>query len=114
MGMGFPFGGSSYGRAASGQPIAGDPIPARFRILRVVSRYGLVAAEIVWPDAKNYDGRKILVYRCTESALRNARALDPHFQERRGPLVPIARFEPTDEGWAMASALVLVPATSTK
>lgn len=77
--------------------------------MRVVSRYGLIAAEIVWPDAKNYDGRKILVYRCTEAALRKAQTLDPHFQEQRGPLVPIARFEPTDAGWKMASELVLVP-----
>lgn len=80
--------------------------------MRMVSKGELTAAEIVWPDAKNYEGRKIAVYRCKPSQLRGATKLDPHFQERRGPLVPIARFEPTDDGWLLALALVdpgLVP-----
>lgn len=117
MGMGFPFGGSSYSRSsrsydsapaepaakrAKPKPVPGDPNPARFKVLQAVWCGKLIAVEVIWPDAKNYDGRKIAVYRATLAEIANAKELDPHFGEERGPLVPIARFEPTPEGWQMA------------
>jgi hypothetical protein len=108
MGLGL-FGGSSASRtsakrSASGGTalLPGDPNPSRFHITDMV-RYGdYVVALVVWPDARNYDGRKLAVYRATRDELMGAKFLDPHFQEIRGPLVPIARFEPTDLGWRLA------------
>lgn len=108
MGMGIPFGSarrsatkstSSGIRIKGGGLMPGDPNPERFRIVGMVQSGNFTAADIVWPDAKNYDGRKIAAYRASRFELAAAVKLDPHFQEERGPLVPIARFEPTDEGW---------------
>jgi len=113
MGMGFPFGSARRSGACPDRnpsPVAvttprkGDPIPARFEIIRTYKRGAFTVAEIVWPDAKNYDGRKIALYRCELKWLAAADELDPHFAETRGPLVPIARFEPTAQGWKMAVA----------
>ena len=114
MGMGFPFGSqrrSAYQtvagcRAPAPRPVPGDPVPARFRIERTFSRGAWTAAVIVWPDAANYEGRKVAVYKTSLKELVEARVLDPHFQEERGPLVPVARFEPTSRGWKLAVSLV--------
>jgi hypothetical protein len=121
MGMGFPFGRSRaptsagrsiLGRSSAGRGLAGaapffdpepgDPNPARFEIVKLEEFGPYVVAEIIWPDAKNFDGRKVSVYRAGAEQLRSAKLLDPHFQETVGPLVPIARFEPTILGWALA------------
>lgn len=83
----------------------GDPQPGRFEVIRVIEHRPYIVAEVRWPDAKNYEGRKCMLYRATEAELRAARRLDPHFQEQRGPLVPIARFEPTELGWEAARVL---------
>lgn len=86
--------------------LPGDPNPSKFIIQRACARGDFVVAEVVWPDAKNFEGRKIALYRATLTELAAATLLDPHFSEQQGPLVPIARFEPTEAGWAMALKLV--------
>ncbi len=124
MGMGFPFAsarraavkdtssGLRLGRRAAGAPFfdasdlpPGDPNPERFKILCLEQFGPFCVAVIQWPDASNYDGQKVAVYRATPEQLRAAKTLDPHFQEKRGPLVPIARFEPTTDGISMANSL---------
>lgn len=87
----------SASRTSSGGSalLPGDPNPERFEIQGLVQIGRFVVATIVWPDAKNFEGRKIAVYRATPAELRAAKRLDPHFQEDGGPLAPIARFEPT-------------------
>lgn len=113
MGMRFPFGSaqrsaskstSSGIRIGRGALLPGDPDPARFEIQYLEKFGAYVVAAIVWPDAENFEGRKIAVYRCSPDELRKAKTLDPHFQEQRGPLVPVARFEPTDDGLDAARA----------
>ena len=112
------FGGSSAGRASSsslrigsrsagrgGGPAPGDPRPERFEIQSLTQHGPYTVAVIRWPDAMNYDGVKVALYRATPTELRAAKLLDPHFQEGRGPLVPIARFEPTGEGVTIANSL---------
>ncbi len=117
MGMRLFGGGSSAGRTGSSSIrvgssgrggtglLPGDPNPERFEIVSIEA-FGadqrVSLAVIRWPDAKNYDGTKVAVYRATPEQLRTAKRLDPHFQEGRGPLVPVARFEPTPEGVGMA------------
>ena len=99
----------SLGRSCSSytgpEPAPRAPDPKKFRIIRIweIGQYAL--AEIEWPNATAYEGHKILLYRAAPSQLRAAVTLDPHFAETIGPLVPIARFEPTTHGWFMANLL---------
>lgn len=67
-------------------------------------QYGdYVAVKIRYPDCTNYEGVKILVFRSTVQSVRAQRRIDPHFG--RGDLTyPIARFQPTAEGWQDALA----------
>lgn len=117
MGMGFPFGSARRACSYAAEPAVeptneplvlqpGDPDPYRFHIERTYAANSWVAAIIVWPQASNYDGRKVCVFACTLAELAAATRLDPHFQEQRGPLVPLARFEPTKRGWAWACEMV--------
>jgi hypothetical protein len=54
--------------------------------------------EMSYPDCTNYEGRKIMVFKCTEEDLKAQEVVDPHFGE--GSLhYPIARFEPSITGW---------------
>lgn len=69
-------------------------------------------AEILYPDAKNYEGKKILIYKSNKYTMDNlykklisGKYLDPHFCEG-DHLSPVARFVPTEEGWEMAKAFV--------
>lgn len=92
---------TSAGRGGSGL-LPGDPNPDRFAIQRLEQFGELVVAWIQWPDAKNFDGAKVLIYRAQVEQIREAKRLDPHFQEAGGPLAPVARFEPTLAGWNWA------------
>jgi len=82
-----------------------QPDPRRFTIQRASVEGRFLVAEVVYPDAKNYEGRKILVYEgLTAKALGKASVLDPHFCEHSTHPSPIARFEPTPKGWRYALA----------
>lgn len=78
----------------------GNPIPTRFKIVRYEQRGRNLAAEIEYPDARNYEGRKIIVFRDVNFLwLRAQTTIDPHFTQ--GSKV-FARFAPTPDGWAAA------------
>src|SRR5262245_35821448 len=82
--------------------IPGNPDPKNFSILRTRIIGTFLIAKISYPDCKNYEGKKILVFSDTRrSELLKAKSLDPHFCEGEH-LSPIARFEPTKKGWEMA------------
>ena len=83
----------------------GQPDPCRFEIRFTRSCGQFTVADVFYPDAKNYEGRKFLVYRATEAEVRAQTFLDPHFCEGKH-LSPFARFEPTKEGWLAALELV--------
>jgi hypothetical protein len=60
-----------------------------------------------YPDCTNYEGNKILVFRgVTLIDLVNQRQIDPHFFKDAKVKSPIARFEPTPQGWTMAQVFV--------
>ena len=60
-----------------------------------------VLIEVVYPDCKNYEGRKIMLYKnCTAHDLEKQKHLDPHFSSNKKFHTPFARFEPTEAGWA--------------
>lgn len=89
--------------------LAGNPNPTRFQVIRLYEtgkgKKQVTVAELNYPDAKNYEGRKILVYECSMNELNKQKALDPHFCDDKSHLSPFARFEPTERGWAAACSL---------
>jgi hypothetical protein len=93
-------------------PPLGNPVPSRFRIMESYARGDRhIALKINYPDAKNYEGNKILVYRNRDiHFILNSKMLDPHFADN-GILAPFARFAPTEDGWAAAKELVDVTST---
>lgn len=83
-----------------------NPNPNSFKIERVYeNQNGWLVAQVIYPDAKNYEGRKILLYKITSDKLYAAKFLDPHFCDDKTHISPFARFEPTDNGWDTAVSL---------
>ena len=83
----------------------GNPDPAKYKIIDTLTVGHILIVEIVYPDCKNYEGKKILVYEnMTADQLRKQKYIDPHFSKNAKYKSPIARFEPTDRGWRMAES----------
>lgn len=62
-----------------------------------------LVVKVNYPSAKHYEGNKVLVYEGIRiEELQKLAALDPHFSENKSKPSPIARFEPSDEGWVNA------------
>ncbi len=80
----------------------GNPDPRRFEIIRSAEFGSYTVVEVVYPDAKNYEGRKVMVYACALDKIRMQSELDPHFCDDGSHLAPFARFEPTEAGWHAA------------
>lgn len=79
------------------------PNPKNFAIVKTEQYDTLLIVMINYPDCKNYEGNKILVFEnIMESQLRAISFIDPHFCAGSSHLSPIARFEPTKRGWQMA------------
>jgi hypothetical protein len=95
--------GINIGRSRSHlNSVSSNPNPRNFQILeaKVIGKH--VVLKVRYPDASNYEGIKIMVLKFTNiKDLMALKTLDPHFQ-KDNPLSPIARFEPTAEGWKNA------------
>lgn len=92
-----------YNEVVEVQP--GNPNPANYKIIDTLTIGNLLIVEIQYPDCKNYEGKKILVYEgITNFELRAQKYVDPHFSNNKKYKSPIARFEPTDRGWKMAES----------
>jgi len=62
-----------------------------------------LVVKVKYLNAKHYEGNKVLVYEGVKiEELKKLIALDPHFSENKSKPTPIARFEPTDQGWVNA------------
>lgn len=85
---------------------AANPDPRNFNIQIAAAGPEATALMVHYPDATNYEGLKILVVegRMTEEDVSLLTALDPHFSDV-GMHRVLARFVPTDWGWAEAVAL---------
>lgn len=93
---------SSYDGAT---PASGNPNPSDWRVVREQQAGSACVLEITYPGCRNYEGRKIMVFRASglaEIMRQNHGKLDPHFSNNRAYLSPVARFEPTSDGWNMA------------
>lgn len=86
-------------------PVAGNPNPNRFIIKEIHSKGDNHVVKIEYPDARNYEGNKILVYyNVPLHKITSSDNLDPHFADN-GSLAPFARLEPTEKGWEYACML---------
>lgn len=82
----------------------GNPDPNNFTILRTYNKGSdLTAALVHYPDAKNFEGKKLMILRMDDLEVRHAKHLDPHFSEG-GPVV--VRLAPTPYGWGVACDMI--------
>jgi hypothetical protein len=98
--------GTIIGRCSS-SPYAeqnANPNPNNYKIIKTWSIGRHLAVHVNYPDTKNFEGDKILVYafiNTEEELLRQTQArIDPHFS--RNGVSPIARFSSCNFGLNMA------------
>ena len=83
-----------------------NPDPKNFKILRSVKAGRYVTVMVNYPDCTNYEGNKVLVFSdLTQDQIGLLKSIDPHFCEGDHPS-PIARFEPTADGWDMSITFI--------
>jgi len=98
-------------KSCSSSPYAApnsNPSPSNFKIINSRTFPGLdqdvLVLQVHYPDAKNYEGMKTLVYLGYSSVAelldQAQNKLDPHFAS--SGVSPIARFQPTTSGWSNA------------
>lgn len=80
-----------------------NPNPENYTILAHKEfSNGKLLVKIQYDDCTNYEGKKILLYdKCTLKQLQDQKLIDPHFSDNKEFKSPIARFEPTIQGWMM-------------
>ena len=79
------------------QPNDGNPNPHNFEMISCKFNRGYTWALVKYPDCKNHEGMKFLLYKGdVAELLRKRKVLDPHFLETG--LSPVARFAPNEEG----------------
>lgn len=99
---------SSYESIAKKNNLQGNPDPKNYSVVKWVeyrvSNKVVLVLLVNYPDCKNYEGNKILVYHgvCYEALLKQG-TIDPHFCDNSQFHSPIARFEPTKRGWDNAN-----------
>ncbi len=80
-----------------------NPDPSRWELIDDVSIGEYIVMRVKYPNCTNREGVKVMVYKATLSQLVRQKSLDPHFGESKdGYIYPIARFEPTEAGYADA------------
>ncbi len=84
-----------------------EPKADNWKIVKAKEVGNFLILQMNYPDCKNYEGNKILVFQgVTMIDLVNQRLIDPHFFKDSKYKSPIARFEPTNQGWLMAEVFV--------
>ena len=80
-----------------------NPDPFNYIVKRHEYVGKFLLMDVVYPDCNNYEGRKIMAYEnVVIDDLKRQVSLDPHFSSNKKFHSPIARFEPTPEGWKRA------------
>ena len=83
-----------------------NPDPSNYRILSFEHIGNFLLVEIVYPDCKNFEGKKILLYHNVKiDDLGKRENIDPHFNDGKDAIYPVARFVPTDDGRKLAKKL---------
>lgn len=97
----------SYSTNSSSSPKLPNPDPYNFIIKKHKVVNNLLLLKVKYPDCTNYEGNKIMVYECTLDDINSQSSLDPHFSNSTKFHSPIARFQPTKEGWKMAQVFAM-------
>ena len=97
---------NTYLSGCSTRLTSSNPDPNNYKIIRAREINGFLLIELQYPDCTNFEGRKILLYKCSLINLVNQKTIDPHFFNDEKIISPIARFIPTDEGWYMGEGLI--------
>lgn len=85
--------------------IRSTPDPSNYRIIDSYKYKRFLLLKVNYPDSKNYEGNKILLFEyLTLDDFTALGEIDPHFFESK--YSPIARFEPTDKGWLIGIGLI--------
>jgi len=92
--MGSMFGKKCWSDPTNEEAIAPDPNPSNWSLIKRVDYNNAHVVKVQYHDCTNYEGMKIMVYKGHYNPIKHR---DPHFAETLD--APIARFEPTDEGW---------------
>lgn len=99
---------SNFDQQSNTPQTPGMPQPDNYTILRHVRVGSYLVVEIKYLDCTNYEGKKILVFKgITINDLYKQRLIDPHFSDNKEYYSPVARFEPTEEGWNLAKKLII-------
>lgn len=84
-----------------------NPDPKNYRVLKSEQINSYLLLVIIYPDCTNYEGRKILLFKnVTLQQLFDQKLIDPHFSNNKQYKSPIARFEPTENGWELGKQFV--------
>ncbi len=85
-----------------------SPTPDNYTILKDINLNNNLVVLMQYNDVNNYEGKKILVYENMNiSELKSQKLIDPHFSESSKYISPIARFEPTEQGWNWACKFIM-------
>ena len=89
-------------------PAVKMPDPNNWKVIKASERGGYLLLQIQYPDCTNYEGNKIMVFRGVSliDLVNQQKAIDPHFFKDGKAKSPIARFEPTPQGWKMAEIFI--------
>lgn len=80
--------------------LRGNPNPKNFKIINYKRIENFSIIKINYPESTNYEGNKILIFDGpTFNDLIKQGSIDPHFSDNKKYHSPIARFEPTTDGW---------------
>ena len=83
------------------------PDPKNYIIRKHFEQNGFLMILINFPDCINYEGDKILVFsKCTLEDLKKQKVIDPHFSDNKKFFSPMARFEPTHQGWIFGKEFI--------
>lgn len=106
--MGMGIGSSSrFDRVVYVEKSLPNPNPNNYTIIDAVEANDYLLMKIQYHDCTNYEGLKILMFfDVTLLDLIKQKSIDPHFSDNKDYISPIARFEPTDNGWNMGLEII--------
>ena len=107
MGLALGLSSSSYDERPKKVAKNLNPDPKNFKITKARVFGDFLVIKVNYPNCKNYEGNKILVYKNVSlERLFLQGSIDPHFSDNKKMKSPIARFEPTNRGFSMAVRFV--------
>lgn len=76
-----------------------NPDPTKWHAIAVSQVGNFCVLKVRYPNCTNREGLKIMVFEATWKRIKAQQKIDPHFGDGAELIYPIARFEPTEQGW---------------